>query len=388
MIKLNPFYLLLFFYLFVNFIFAIIGFNSNLVEIEMSNFNLKSNSFLVAFFFQFLFCNLIFFIYFLFRNKGKKEKLEIGSKWSLILFLFQLCFLFYNTYYGTNVAGASIEASNPLLNIFFVLLPVDLFYLLFSPYLKSNRWFLANSLIYIISNTLRGWMGVILLVFFVYLCRKKEVFLNVKNLIVSAVFILITILLLPYLFFLKWAMRTNESVISAIYNVQNNGYIEILSESMYYVFNRFQHNYHVALIWENSEKLILYSQYGKLLPYWGEGVLQTIFLKIMHLDNMNTLGQAMVTQLFFSQDSWNSNPGLAGWLIISQEFFPLYILYIVSLLSLGFYFSIKLYGNKMFMLISVFSVFYLFHGWIGMFFNMIFYLVIFGLIRRLSLSLK
>ena len=154
MIKLNPFYLLLFFYLFVNFIFAIIGFNSNLVEIEMSNFNLKSNSFLVAFFFQFLFCNLIFFIYFLFRNKGKKEKLEIGSKWSLILFLFQLCFLFYNTYYGTNVAGASIEASNPLLNIFFVLLPVDLFYLLFSPYLKSNRWFLANSLIYIISNTL------------------------------------------------------------------------------------------------------------------------------------------------------------------------------------------------------------------------------------------
>lgn len=386
MFKINPFYLLISFYLIVNLIFAIIGFNNNYVEIEMSLFNLKSSSFIYAYLFQFFSCLLIFLFYFIFKNYGNVEGgFLIENKWALILFLFQFLFLLYNYYYGTNVAGASIKAENPILNTFFVLLPVDLFYILFSPYLKSNKWFFLNTLMYVISNTLRGWMSAILLSFFIYLCRREIVKITINSFLGYFLFLSIVIFLIPYLFMLKWAMRSGDSVISVLERVDKNSYFYFLNEGFYYIFNRFQHNYHVALIWENSERLVSFYQMGNILPYWGEGVIQTILIKLLNLGEMKTLGQAIVSYLFYSQGAWNSNPGLAGWLIVTQEYFILFIIYISFIIFLGFYIAKKYYGNKMLLLFSIFSIFYLFHGWIGIYITMITYLLIFSLLRKIRI---
>ena len=383
MLKINPFYLLVSFYLFINFIFAFIGFKNNVVDIELSLFNLKSQSFFIAYILQFFSCLLILLFYFIFKSYKKNYKSDlIGSKKAFFLFFFQLCFLMYNSYYGTNIAGASIKASNSIFNMFFVLLPADLFYILFAPYLKSNKWFLLNSLLYVISNTLRGWMGAILLAFFVYLCRKEEIKITIKSFINYFIFLIIIVLLIPYLFLLKWMVRSSDSLLSVFEIVNKDSYFSLLGDGLYYVFNRFQHNYHVALIWENSEKLVLAYKSGKILQYWGEGVIQTIFIKILNLGEMKSLGQTMVYSLFYSQGTWNSNPGLAGWLIVLQEYFILYILYISFILYLGFYIAKKFYDNKMFLILSVFSVFYLFHGWIGTYVTMIVYLSVFAIIKR------
>lgn len=384
MLKINPFYLLISFYLIVNLIFALIGFNNNNVEIELSLFYLKSNSFIIAYFFQLFSCFFIIIAYLIFKNFNKSKRIDlIGRKGAFLLFLLQFCFLLYNAHYETNIAGGSIKASNMMLNTFFVLLPVDLFYIIFSPYLKSNKWFVLNTFLYVISNTLRGWMGAILLAFFVFLCRKERVEVTIKSLLNYSIFIAIVFLMLPYLFLLKWAMRSSDSVLSVLEVVNKDSYLDLLGEGLYYVFNRFQHNYHVALIWENSEILVSAYQAGRILPYWGEGVIQTIFIKLLSLGEIKTLGQAMVSSLFYSQGAWNSNPGLSGWLIVTQEYFIFYIFYVFIVLFFGFYISKKFYDNKIFMILSVFSIFYLFHGWIGSYVTMITYLLFFAMIKRI-----
>ncbi|WP_111885524.1 oligosaccharide repeat unit polymerase [Acinetobacter sp. CFCC 11171] len=385
MLKINPFYLLMLFYLIVNFIFAIIGFNSNRVDIELTLFNLKSSSFFVAFIFQLLACCIIFIVFFIFKQvKGIRNEFYIYNKGAFVLFSFQLLFLLYNAYYGTNIAGVSVKATNPILNTFFVLLPADLFYILFSPFIKSNKLFSLNSILFIVSSTLRGWMGGVLLVFFIYACRKEFLRVSLKNLIVYLFFFVLVLFLVPYLVLMKWAMRSNDSIFSIFEVVDKNSYITLLDESLYFIFNRFQHNYHIALIWENSEKLIQAYNSNRILPYWGEGVIQTIFLKIFGTQDTPTLAQAMVYMLFSSRGDWNSNPGLAGWLIILQESFIFYILYIVIILSLGFFIAKKFYGNKMLLLVGVFSVFYLFHGWIGAYVTMITYLLFFTIISKVK----
>lgn len=52
----------------------------------------------------------------------------------------------------------------------------------------------------------------------------------------------------PYLMELKWLVRGKLEDVSIIDNVSNYGYLNYLSESVDYIFNRFQHVSHVALI--------------------------------------------------------------------------------------------------------------------------------------------
>ena len=68
MLSLNPFYILFLFYLIVNFIFMIVGFNTNYVEIELDIFDLKSSSFIIAFIIQLFVCIFIF-LFFLQKKK-------------------------------------------------------------------------------------------------------------------------------------------------------------------------------------------------------------------------------------------------------------------------------------------------------------------------------
>lgn len=383
MLKINPFFLLIIFYLIINLVFAVIGFNNNYVEIELLQFKLKSESFFIAFLLQFLIILLILIIYCLFEFKDKEEKkLLINNKYAYFILMFQIFFMVYNLYYGTNIAGASIQSPNPILNIFFVLLPIDIFFILFAPYIKSKKMFWLNSIIYIISNTLRGWMGAILLLFFVYLCRKKYIYISLKSSILYLSFFIGVFLLIPILGMFKWGMRNKESLSAVLNNIELDGYRNLLLENLSYVFNRFQHNYHVALIFENYERILTYKVQGVLLPYWAEGVIQAIGINVLNITDLKTLGQIMVVELFSSTGDWNSNPGLAGWLIISEEYFLIFVIYVSVLLSLSFLIARKFYDKKMYLIFSVFSVFYLFHGWIGMFFNLMFYAFIFALIKR------
>lgn len=387
MLKINPFYLLVIFYLSINFIFAIVGCLNNYVDIELSLFKLKSDSFFIAFSLQVFCCLMILCCYIFFKKfKNNKQEFYVYNKGALILLILQILFLLYNYYYGTNIAGMSIKATNPILNTFFVLLPVDILFIILAPFIKSKKFFILNSILYLISNTLRGWMGGVLLLFFVYAARIEILKISFKSLFFYTLLCLLIFFSFPYLLLMKWAMRSGDSFFSVFDMVDRENYLKLLSESLDFIFNRFQHNYHVALIWENSDVLAQNYNSGRILPFWQEGMLQTIIIKIFGIEQIDTLGQAMVHFLFYSQGSWNSNPGMAGWLIVLQEYFIFYILYVIFLLTFSFYFAKKYYNNKMLLLLSFFSIFYLFHGWIGAYVTLITYLVFFTFLTRLKVK--
>lgn len=385
MLSLNPFYTLFLFYLIVNFIFMIVGFNTNYVEIEFDFFDLKSSSFIFAFIIQFFVCVFIFlFFYFFHKRKNKKINI-IGDKGAIFLLTLQALFLLYNFLFDVNIAGVSAKSSSEILNLFFILLPADLFYIIFSPYIVSNKLFRLNTALYIISNTLRGWMGVVLLAFFVALCRKETIKVSLKNIFNYSFIVIFVLLLLPYLTQIKWVIRSDGNIFEAINMVNEIGYLKLLEESFNYLFNRFQHNYHVALLWENYSQLKLQYEKGGILPYWQEGILQNIIASTLGLDRPPMLGNQMAHILFSSKDSWSANPGLSGWLIVLQEKFVLFILYIFLILFIGFYTAAKYFDNRMVLTLGVFSIFYLFHGWIAVYVSMITYLLIISFIRRVKI---
>lgn len=381
MLKINPFYLLLFFYALINFVFACIGFSINTVEIEFQSFNIKSSSFVFAFFIQFFICFVIFLFYIGFGKGGGRE-IELNNRYGLILFFLQFLFMLYNLTYGVNVAGVSVTSENKILNFFFILLSVDILFILISPYIKSDRWFYLNLSLFVVSNLLRGWMGSVLLAFFIMLCRKEFVRVSLNSFFKYLFLSVLVLLILPYLTQIKWTIRSNGTFFDAIKSVSEIGYFLLLEDSVYYMFNRFQHNYHVALLLENYIGLNQKYNSGVITPFWMEGIAQTIFSFIFSLDKQFSLGNVMARDIFGSKDTWSSNPGLAGWFIILQEKFIFLVLYSSFLLALGFYIAAKYFNKKMVLILGVFSLFYLFHGWIGMYVTLLTYLLLIFIISR------
>lgn len=386
MIRINLFYFLLLYYLVVNLFFAINGFINNEVEIEFNYFFIKSSSFLWAFSIQLFICILIFLMYFIFNKRLKRDSnFSISENFSIFLFFLQISFIIYNLYFGVNLAGNLVKSGNWLLNTIFILLPADLFFIAFSPYIKSKKWFYINLVVYTVSTVLRGWMGGVFLAVFIYLIRKSSIVISFRNIFFYILTLIVLVLVLPFLIQSKWIVRDGGSALDAISAVFDSGYWELLGSSMYYVFNRFQHNYHVALLFENYNSIALMYDAGRVLPYWAEGIVQTIFSILLGAEKLPALGGVMAQELFYSRDTWSANPGLAGWFIVLQEKFVILFLYVFALLGFGFHIASKYYDNKMLQVLGVFSILYLFHGWIGMYVSLLTYVYIFSLIRRVRL---
>lgn len=382
---LDPFYLLLFFYLTINTIFSIIGFNINYVEFEFSKFYIRGEYFLSALLFQFFWCFVLFLLYYFFSKFKNIESDYLSSKYGYSLAILQILFFLYNYIYGTNVAGSTTVATNQILNVFFVLVPADILFFLLGVQLKSNKLFYLNAIIYLFSSVSRGWMGGVFILLILFLCRKEGLVVSLKSLLRYLFLIFLLILILPYLLQFKWVFRTNGSIIDALDVVEEQGYLKLLFESIEYTFSRFQHNYHVALYLQNNDILNMKYNNNEILPYWAEGVFQAIVLNLCDI-RLPSLGNSIATLFFSSQDgAWNANPGLSGWFVVLNEKFIFFFFYIFILLCFGFYFSIKFFNKKMLMTLGVFSILYLFHGWIGIYVTMITYLIFFAFVRKVKI---
>lgn len=384
-LKLNPFYMLLVFYLLINFIFFLIGFSNESVVIEFSDYKLKKNSFFISFVIQLFFVVVIGLVFFYFNKFKKKDSFSLATKHALLLFILQLFFLLYNFIYGLNIAGVEVQAPNRFINTLFVLLPADIFFILFGVYIRSGKMFYLNVLIYIVSSIVRGWMGGILLAFFVILCRQKVIYIGFKDLLKFSIVIIVSIACIPYLMQIKWVVRSGGDVLHAINIVNDYGYSKLLIDGLEYTFNRFQHNYHVALVFERYEQLNTNYNNGRILPYWAEGIFQTIFYGLFQMDRPPILGNEIAREIFGSKDTWSTNAGLAGWAIVLQEKFIIFFIYIFTMLFISFYAAVRFFDKKMLLIIGCFSIFYLFHGWIGMYVNLISYMFIFSVIKRIRL---
>lgn len=352
--------------------------------LEGKYFVLSQEALLGAFFIQSCFAIFLWLSYRFFLRVSIAD-LQLGSGYAWFLFLLQFVFLVYNQVAGVNVAG--VESHGSGLSYIFILLQPDVLFLLIGLGLKSRPMFLLNSLLFLVSMFLRGWMGGVFLVVILFLCRLYPIRMSPRSLIRSILFLLMFLVFLPIVIEAKWAMRTGVSVadfVSGVMSVDVDSYFFALQ----YVMNRFQHVGHVALILDSSSEMLSSYLGGKFIPFWADGLPQMVVYKLMGVEYYK-LNSFMVGELMGYPDAyWNTNPGLAGWAGLLQERAMFLLIYVIGLLSSTYYFMYRYAGKRYLLLLASFSLVYLYHGWIGAYFNLCLYAVVLVIILRSRFRLQ
>ena len=367
MIKIKPFYTAIIFYFFANLLFFVLAIFDNTVTIEYETFYVDSFVLWSALFIQNIALAFIVIIYLLFKNKKFKEVSLYGDYCGVFLLVWQLFFLYLAFSSGLGVVGSENKV-NQVLVVISNFLSADIFYILMASSLKSNKLFFINTLIYLFSTLIRGWVGGLVISFFSYLCRVGYLKVSIKSFIFYFLFFIFMLAISPFIIEFKIATRLGEN-----FELDFKNYWEKLEISLEYVLGRFQHIGHIAILLKHANEYRLLYDFNQILPYWIEGIPQNFLYKYLGYRDLLTYSNMMAVRDFgaYSNDAWNANTGFGGWLILLREKSILLFLYWIILIF-PLYMFLHKYGNKQtFNIVSIFTVIYLYHGWFGAFFNLI-----------------
>lgn len=381
----NPVISLFYLYLFANFIALVQGINDGGLILEGHFFEIEASSLVFSFLLQVLILLSFLLVFKFFHSRFSFKEITYGKGWGWFLLILQISFLFFNLKTGVNIAGddTRIEGGS-FLNYIFILLQPDVLFVLIGVLLLSGRLFFINMIVFLISMVLRGWMGGFFIVIFMVFARYYPVRISLRNLFFLLFITMLFILMLPAIIDIKWSMRQGVSFASFFSGVSSSFSIEKYSLAVSYLLNRFQHLGHVALLFENSDKLYFDLSNGVFSSYWFDGLPQYAVLKFLGLEQYK-LNSYMVEYFFgLENPTWNTNPGVAGWLFILHDKVVFMALYLFFVVVAPFYFIRRYAGNTLLMLVACFSITYLFHGWFGAYFNIIFYGLILVFISKLK----
>ncbi|MDK2678969.1 oligosaccharide repeat unit polymerase [Vibrio vulnificus] len=329
----------------------------------------------ISFFSILLFLLVIAVLYiFVSYTPSRNGRFELGNNYGYFSFLLQFFFIAFNVYYGLNVAGNSNNFDgNSILNLFFILFQPDIIFFITAIFVSSNRLANFNIGLYLISTLLRGWMGGVFLVAALVLCRYEGLSISKRNLFRISIFVMFLIAILPFLEQAKWMIRSGGELTEIIPAVIENGYFDVLIKVVDYILNRFQHVGHVALIYQNSSELLTSYEAGKFIPYWMDGLPQYTLLKFF--GEPTTSINSFLVHVVFNEPfaTWNTNPGLAGWLVMLSEKSIGFLFYVIFMVLLSLCFFRYAFDTRAFKFVTCFCVIYFFHGWIGAYFNFVFY---------------
>jgi len=381
-LNLRPFHFCVCLYFLANLIFLVLTLlNNNMFKIEFSDFYVSTELLTKAFLYQLLGLFFIVIIYKSFSFKKFKGDYIFDDFSGCFLFFWQFLFLLFALFLGLGVVDSD-KAVNPYLVRLSNFISADILYFLIAPSLKSNRLYFLNTVLYLISSIARGWLGGLVISFFIYLCRVGYLKVKVKNLFLSLLIFSILLLLSPFLIDLKFMIRTGDDL-----KFDASNYGEKLELAIDYILGRFQHLGHTALLLDKADNYRkLYANF-EILPYWLEGIPQYFIYKQLGNHEVFTFAQMMAIWEFNASSSqpWNSNTGISGWLIILQEKSVFFFLYWGSLISLTFTFLLKFANRQTFNVVSVLTIIFLYHGWLGSFFNLIILTVLVVLMKRIRI---
>lgn len=381
-LNLKPFYFCVLLYFIANLIFLIMALLSdNLVKMEFFDFYISTELLIKAFFLQIVGLIFIILFYNFFSSKSFNENYIFDNFAGNFLIFWQFIFLLFALFLGLGVVDSD-KVVNPYLVRLSNFISADILYFLIAPSLKSNKLYFLNTILYLISSIARGWLGGVVITFFIYLCRVGYLKVKVKTLVISLFLFFIILLLSPFLIDLKFMIRTGDDI---KFDVSNYG--EKLELAIDYILGRFQHLGHTALLLDKADNYrVLYDRF-QILPYWLEGIPQYFLYKLMGNNEIFTYAQMMAIWEFNASSSqpWNSNTGISGWLILLQEKSVFFFLYWGTLISLTFSFLLKFANRQTFNVISVLTIIFLYHGWLGSFFNLIILTLLVILIKRIRI---
>lgn len=377
--KLSPFSTCLSIYTCLNLYYFFLVFNVNSLSIEYTNFYVENN-YLEIGILQLLISSLIIcFWYILFYKKKFKSLDEKGYNdfWGVSILIYQMFFFYLAFFYDVGVVGGSPSISNTF-SIIFNVFNSDTFFFIVGSQLKSKKYFILNLVIYVASSLVRGWMGGVLIAIFLVLVRKGYVLLRFKWVISLSLILVGILLLLPYLLGIKESVRAGQEVSFKIDN-----YVEALSSSMEYLMGRFQQVAHISLIAKNH--MFYQNEYeaSNILPYWMEGMPQLIVNKRLENPVVQNFATKVAIYTFNApaSNAWSVNTGMAGWFSILKEKSLFFIIYWSFWVILTYSVVYRYASRQLFSLLAVFSIVYLYHGWLANYLNLLLFSMIFTLLN-------
>ena len=341
---------------------------------------------------------LLLFQYFIVKIIGSVH--AVGSDYSesyrrLLYFslIYQISFYFYNTIYGYGVAGQAVGQESILKYLFYIISP-DLVALIVSVMVLKSRLYYYNLLFLVFSMLSRGWAGGVILMVFVLLINSS--FSGIIDILKKSGFkifliVVIGVILIPVLNAFKfWVRDGGEEGFTYYLNyiLGDGGFFSVVGDSIFYLLSRFSIVGSISII--NDHKDMLKDAYntGAIAPYWSENMLVSSLYRMLSDGGVNASNYIAMEVLGYSDATWNTHVGLAGWLIllpaVNSVFF--YFYYLIILL-LGLFLS-KLLGGRVFSMVSVLSLTYIYHGWFSSYILVVYCLLLIVFFRAVFLRPK
>ena len=316
----------------------------------------------------------------------------IGKRIGIILVFIQLGFMFFNLSEGVNVAGSNNTRTSSLVSIIWVLVPADALFIIYYGMYRDNKLFKYNLVIWLVSNLMRGWAGVIMFVVFFEWCRLVY---NKRSGVIKGLYIVVLLLLsYPILLNLKWLFRASvgsglglESIADALFdNLDSQDYLVMIGSGVDHIIGRIQV---ISLVVEVMRlRDLLQSEFlnGGFTPFWMEGLHGVIYERLFIGERSMPIGVAFTQYAEFNWEfevgNWNTNIGYVGWFFIAPYLVPVYIAYTLFLCFVSFYVLKKIGATQLSkdMLWFVWLV-YLMAPWLAVFVNFIYALCVFFVIK-------
>ena len=264
----------------------------------------------------------------------------------IVLFLLQLGFIAFFESTGTFVAG-STERSDSIFSAIWAFLSVDSLFFIYYGFHRESRLFWPNLAIALVSNLLRGWTGIFLLVAFMESARAMRRRRFSLKLFVPIV--LGVVIAFPVVNLLKLQIRAmsagpdaNVSFLELASNTAGEltpaDYLTLIGSSGEALLARMHLVSNTLAVQAKHGELSGAIRSGTIEPYWREGIYGIAWDRITgRSGGAYNLGVELAYAIDSDQEegSWNSNPGYAGWLILDPESAPLYLGYTLGLMALS-----------------------------------------------------
>ncbi|WP_165803853.1 oligosaccharide repeat unit polymerase [Limnohabitans planktonicus] len=275
-----------------------------------------------------LFFSFIYFNIFLFNITFKFSLIPIKFKANeagknrigLVLLVLQLLYFAYFLMSGVGVAG-STEKHQSILSQIWVLIPVDVLFLLYYSTYRGSKYFLLNLIVNIVSNLIRGWSGFLLTIIFIESCILiRQGRASWPKLFY---FSLVIISLYPVLYYGKifsryYGLSSDASFDDFLNTLSSFDLINLLQEAIIQVGDRIQLISSAISTYEISNQLGDLIAIEIVAPFWNEGIHTLAWDRLFSETQRLDVGKAIANILdpYSLNINWNSNPTFIGWFFI------------------------------------------------------------------------
>lgn len=334
-------------------------------------------------------------IFKVFENIPVKKTINLNNSIVLDWFVFAIVIigLFSSIFFSVGVLGASkdvAEDAPKLIFYFNSFFQPSLFVLIYLFYRYDSTRFLyyINFILYIILILVSGQTGQLLLLFCLYLLRKK----NPLKFFQLCIFTLLGIGLYPFVRIIKDAIvqsvNAGSNLIETVLTAMSNIDMDIYFSYLFITLERFQSVSNIHYLLQNGERLsTLFDLTGSTYSFFSLYWIVSAFLRMFGIDLSNIISAQDFTAVSINGVStWSSQIGVFGYVY----FYGIYSAIIFFSIMIVLFFCIRMSkllnkNNAITNLTWFMSLLLICHGWFIPFYNYAQALLIFlGLVLTLN----